>query len=309
MTPLVSVVIPTFNRCDLLERALTAVFGQTLQDLEVIVADDGSTDGTGAMLRRWPERVRHLRQTNRGPAAARNLGLAATRGEYIAFLDSDDVWFPRSLEAHLEAFGRNPRTGLVYAGSEVVDAEGRLVKEQRPSAANRGRVLPQLLFYNFVVPSTVVMRRACYEYAGPMNEELHFAEDWLYWLRIAGRFEFDFVDAPLVRFWRSPGSASRRPIEELVAMNMRMFDLAFSDTRLGPQITRYRNETLSRAYLGYARTCLEMVDLPRARALVLHALRHRPADAGALAVLLKAVLPAAVFRFARRMARAGGTRG
>ena len=193
--------------------------------------------------------------------------------------------------------------GLVYAGSEIVDAGGAFVKEQRPLPANRGRVLPALLFSNFIMPSSVVMRRECYEYAGPMREDLWFAEDWLYWLRLAGRFPFDFVDAALVRFHRSRESASRRPLPELVAMNMRMFDLAFADPDLGPQIAPYRALARSRAYLGYARSCLEDLDQRGARALALRALRERPVDAWAAVVLLKTLLPKGWMRRARRIAR------
>jgi glycosyltransferase involved in cell wall biosynthesis len=305
VTPKISIVIPTYNRAHVLGRAIESVFAQTVSDFEILVADDGSTDATAALLESFPERVLHLRQSNRGPAAARNLGMAAARGEYIAFLDSDDAYFPRNLEAHLEVFDRNPGAGLVYAGSEIVDAGGAFVKELRPRPGNRGRVLPQLLFFNFIMPSSVVMRRACYEYAGPMNEELHFAEDWLYWLRIAGRFSFDYVDAPLVRFQRTPGSASRRPLPDLVTMNMHMFDLAFADPDLGPQIAPHRNLTLSRAYLGYARSALEAVDLGLARGLVVRAMRHRPADPETLILFVKTLVPKGLLRRARRMVRGG----
>jgi glycosyltransferase involved in cell wall biosynthesis len=304
---LVSVVTPTFNRKHVLRRALDSIYAQTVPEVEAIVVDDGSSDGTEAMIAEYPRPVVYVQQENAGPAAARNRGLKRARGAFIAFLDSDDVFYPRHLEASLAALERSPQAGVVYGASEVVDADGRVVKVQRPRPEDRGRVLPRLLFYNFVMPSTVVMRRECYETVGGMNESLRFAEDWLYWLRLAERFPFEQVSEVLVRFQRSKISASRLPIEELVAMNREMLDIAFADPALAPAIAPYRRAAYAAMHRAYAETALELLDTGTARKLLARSLRQHPADARLYLLLAKALLPKWVLKNARGAMR--GERG
>jgi glycosyltransferase involved in cell wall biosynthesis len=116
--PLFSVIIPTYNRAALIGAALESVFAQEFADYEVIVVDDGSTDQTAEMVARHGDRVRYVRQENRGPAAARNLGISQARGEYICFLDSDDLWFPWTLQAYAQAISAHNRPAFV-AGTDV----------------------------------------------------------------------------------------------------------------------------------------------------------------------------------------------
>jgi glycosyltransferase involved in cell wall biosynthesis len=304
MKALVSVVTPTFNRKHALRRALDSVFSQTVPEVEAIVVDDGSSDGTEAMIAEYPRRVVYVKQPNAGPAAARNTGMQLAAGAFIAFLDSDDVFYPRHLEASLAALERSPQAGLVYGANEVVDAEGRVVKVQVPRPEDRGRVLPRLLFTNFVMPSTVVMRRECYEAAGGMNETLRFAEDWLYWLRLAERFSFEQVREVLVRFQRSTVSASRLPIESLVAMNREMLDLAFADPVLGPAIAPHRRAAYAAMHRAYAETALELLDTGTARKLLAQSLRLTPADPHLYPLLAKSLLPGWALKQARKAKRA-----
>lgn len=303
MTPVVSVVIPTYNRRAMLARALASIRAQAGVDVEILVVDDGSTDGTASWVADQPHPVRFFQQANAGPAAARNVALSAATGAFFAFLDSDDEFLPGHLRSHLEVLERDPAVGLVYGASEIVEADGSVVKIQRPQPENRGRVLPQLLRYNFVMPSTVVMRRECYEWAGPMEASLHFAEDWLFWLKIAGRFPFDYVPDVTVRFQRTPGSASRRPLEELVAMNRAMFDLAFTDPKLGPVIAGWRAETYGAMYEGYARTALETSRLAEARRFLREAWRLQPGRRSILPLYLKSLIPGTLLAAGRSYRR------
>lgn len=306
MSPRISVVIPTYDRARVLGRALDSVFAQGIDDLEVIVVDDGSSDDTRGMMARYPRPVTFLEQANAGPAAARNKALAVARGEFIAFLDSDDTYLPRHLASRLEVFERSPETGVVHGASEVVDAQGNVVKMQRPLPGHRGRVLPALLFNNFVTLSAVMMRRACYDRVGPMHETLRFAEDWLYWLRIAAHVPFDYVDEVTLRFERSVVSASRRPLPDLAAENRTMLDLAFGDPALGPLIARHRSATFARMYRNYAKMALEVYQPRVARDFLWEALRSRPADPESLVLLAKTILPEGLVRAARRWTRGGG---
>src|SRR6266852_6361254 len=124
--PLVSVIIPAYNAERFIDETLESVFKQTHDHLELILVDDGSTDGTGAQVRAYGDRVRFIRQVNAGAGAARNRGLEVATGDYIAFLDADDLWRPEKLEVQLEIAARNPESGLI-ACDGVRFAEGNIV--------------------------------------------------------------------------------------------------------------------------------------------------------------------------------------
>lgn len=123
--PLVSVIIPTYNRADMVVEAVRSVLEQTMDDFEVVVVDDGSTDGTRDALRPFADRIRYVHQENAGVGAARNRGIAESRGELLAFLDSDDLFAPRMLEEAWATFQRHPQAGAVFTAETEIDAQGR----------------------------------------------------------------------------------------------------------------------------------------------------------------------------------------
>jgi glycosyltransferase involved in cell wall biosynthesis len=304
MTPTVSVIIPTHNRAESVKRAVESVFAQTFTDFEIVVVDDGSTDDTRDTLTGYPSRLRYVWQQNQGPAAARNHGMRLARGEYVGFLDSDDVHYPEHLEAHLEKFAEAPDAGLVYAGSEIVDHDGTLIKEFRPDPTHRGDVLEHLVLHNFIIPSTVLMTRSCMEFAGGMNTQLWFAEDWYYWMRIASRYQIEYVDRVLVRYQRTRGSLSHgKPISELAARNIEMFNLAFADRDLAKAIAPFRRRAYCTAYANYASMALEEYQLGLARRLATKAIAARPSQSEPYALFLKSLLGARALRWIRRFRR------
>jgi glycosyltransferase involved in cell wall biosynthesis len=202
--PVVSVVIPTYNRANILPRALESALAQTYDHLEVLVVDDGSTDNTAELVAQYAEldnRVRYLRQPqNAGVSAARNRGLREARGDFVAFLDSDDEWFPAKLEGQVERFGQvGENVGLIYCGVETIEGEGDSWTF-RPE--HRGDVYEHLLLKNVIhTGSGVIIRRNVTRSAGFFDEEIPAIEDYEYWLRIARYYEFDFVEAPLIRYF------------------------------------------------------------------------------------------------------------
>jgi glycosyltransferase involved in cell wall biosynthesis len=310
VTPRVSIVIPTYNRASIVRRAIDSVLAQTFDDLEILVVDDGSTDDTRAALAGYPERVRAIHQENGGPAAARNHGMRLARGEYIGFLDSDDAYLPRNVEAHLRRFEECPEAGLVYCGIEILDKDGKRLKDLLPNPEDRGLVLERLIRYNFITLSTVLMRRAAMEFAGEMNPSLWFAEDWYYWLRVASRFPIEFVDEVLVRYQRSAVSLSHGTgLETIAERNMEMFALAFADPDLQPRLAPLRAEAHRRAYANYASMALEELQLSLARRFALRAIAARPAAWGSYPLLAKSCLGAGVLRGMRRLRRGGGAGG
>ena len=199
--PRVSVIIPTYNCSPMLRQALESVRQQTVQDLEVIVVDDGSTDQTYEVIREFGSWVTYLRQENQGVAAARNTGIRLSSAPYIAFLDSDDLWLPNKLERQLAFLRSHPQVGLVY---------GRMWSYSVNNPAKR-RLDPQRVSQTFkdllngpntVTTSTVVIRRECFETVGLFNPTLRAAEDHELWLRIVRRFPIGFIDEVLAEYRR-----------------------------------------------------------------------------------------------------------
>jgi glycosyltransferase involved in cell wall biosynthesis len=140
--PLVTAVMPAYNAERFVEQAITSILGQTYSPVECVVVNDGSTDGTAAVIDRLarlaPDRVRCLHTDNHGVASARNTALRAARGEYVAFLDADDLWMPDKLARQVEALQGCPSVGMVYTGLHLVDEEGRFIGRMRPASPEVG---------------------------------------------------------------------------------------------------------------------------------------------------------------------------
>lgn len=196
--PLVSVIIPTYNRAEWLRQALESVFVQTWRDFEVIVVDDGSTDSSEQVVADCGDRVQYIRQENGGAANARNRGVTAARGEWIAFLDSDDLWLPHKLDRCMDRIRRDSKTVFVFHPMVEIDENGGVVRGRSKRPAE-GRVLDRLFAHCFVHTPTVVVRRDVLDEAGGFDPALEVCEDYALWIRIASKHPFTLVDEPLAR--------------------------------------------------------------------------------------------------------------
>ncbi|MCA9940788.1 MAG: glycosyltransferase family 2 protein [Anaerolineales bacterium] len=201
--PRVSVIIPAYNHAPYVRACVDSALAQTYTDREVIVVDDGSTDGTREILRDYGEAIHLILQPNRGTQAARNTAVRAASGEFIALLDSDDVWLPAKLEKQVAALERQPAAGLVYSLAYTIDATGRRLNGGNPT----GVVLPEgadafqeLLRGDFMPALTVMIRRACLQEIGLFDETLIGSGDWDLWLRIAARYPVICVPEPLALY-------------------------------------------------------------------------------------------------------------
>lgn len=200
MAPLVSVVIPVFNGASFVAKAVASVRAQTVKDVEIIVVDDGSTDGTQAVLeelRRTME-IRWFQQEHGGPARSRNRGIEAARGEFVALLDCDDVWLPDKLEAQLAVMMARPEVGVVHTDYESVDHDGQVLEEVHASRS------PEPLTRAFTgghaaLPSTLLVRRSALNEIGALNPELYGSEDSDLTIRLHRVTEFACIERPLVR--------------------------------------------------------------------------------------------------------------
>lgn len=193
----VSVIIPTYNRKDRLAKALASVLAQEGAVFEAIVVDDGSTDGTGAMVEKDFPSVQYFYQANQGPSAARNRGIERARGPWIAFLDSDDEWLPGKLKTQLEFFEQNPEY-RIHQTEEIWVRNGKRVNPMKKHQKQGGWIFEQCLPLCLISPSAVMMHRGLLEETGLFDESLPACEDYDLWLRITCRFPAGLTEKPFV---------------------------------------------------------------------------------------------------------------
>jgi len=195
--PMITVIIPTYNRYDMLVEAVESVLAQTYSHFEIIVVDDGSTDQTPDLFHSAYPRITYIYQVNQGPASARNRGVRSALGDWVAFLDSDDLWKPDKLEHQVNALEHHPHYAIAYTGEEWI-RNGKPVVQRNYQAKYSGWIYPHCLERCIVGLSTVMMHRSIWESVGGMDESLPAAEDYDLWLRLAWLHPFLLIDMPLV---------------------------------------------------------------------------------------------------------------
>jgi glycosyltransferase involved in cell wall biosynthesis len=194
----VSVIIPTYNRAALVLEAVDSVLAQTWTDFEVLVVDDGSTDDTAAALAPLAGRVTLLRRENRGGvSAARNTGIKAARGEWLAFIDSDDLWLPEKLARQMAYLAQHPAC-LISQTEETWVRRGVKVNQPLSHRKIGGRIFYQSLERCMVSPSAVILHRRLLAKHGGFDEDLSAAEDYDLWLRLSWRYEVGLAPEPLI---------------------------------------------------------------------------------------------------------------
>lgn len=226
--PLVTTVIPNYNYARYLPAAIDSVLGQTHQENEIIVIDDGSRDDSIEVLKRYGDRIRWIRQANQGVSAARNLGIREARGELIAVLDADDVWHPTKLEKQLLQF-RDPAVGLVHCWVRHIDAEGRPIKLVK--AGMRGWILGAHARLEPTMcsgGSGSLIRRSCFDRVGLFDTDLSTSADWDMWRRIMTAYRVELVEEPLVDY-RIHAAAMHRNVPAFEHDMLRAFDTLYAD--------------------------------------------------------------------------------
>jgi glycosyltransferase involved in cell wall biosynthesis len=325
MSDLVSIVIPTYNRAHCLGRAVDSALQQSHAESEIIVVDDGSTDGTGDFVLdtyRADRRVRYVRQENKGVAAARNRGLAETRGDFVAFLDSDDLWKPWKLELQLACLRQAPSVGMVWTDMEAVDADGavksrsflrtmytayrwfkteELFAERHalPAVAapfsgetaggtfHIGDIFSPMVMGNLVHTSTALLRRDRLARVHGFDEELrHAGEDYDFHLRTCREGPVGFIDLASITYQIGmPDQLSKRSY--WMARNF-LTTLTRTLERDRERIVlprRLLDEVIAHANSWMAETLIPLGDLPGARRHFRRSLRHKPWQPRALAQL------------------------
>jgi glycosyltransferase involved in cell wall biosynthesis len=198
--PKVSIIIPTYNRAKLLTEAIESVIAQSFTDFEIIVVDDGSSDDTPRIITdlcRMFSEIKYVYQKNHGVSRARNVGIRESTGEYICFLDSDDLWQKDKLAAQIEFFIQNPSAGVCYTG-EIWIRDGKRVNPLKKHAKYSGDIFERCLPLCIISASSVMIRRELFDRVGLFDEDLPVCEDYDLWLRIAAHYPVYFIDRLLI---------------------------------------------------------------------------------------------------------------
>ena len=208
--PIVSIIIPTYNRTDLISRAISSVLNQTFKNFEVIIIDDGSTDNTENVVKSFNDsRIKYIKnKKNVGAAVTRNIGIKAAKGKFIAFQDSDDEWLPEKLKRQVKVLAACQENNVIYTGFwRIKDKKKTYIPLSRVKQ-KEGSIHKELLKGNFISTQTILAKKECFEKVGVFDENLPRFQDWELVLRLSKHYDFKFIDEPLVLCYFTPKSIS-----------------------------------------------------------------------------------------------------
>jgi glycosyltransferase involved in cell wall biosynthesis len=249
--PVISVVIPAFNAAAFLGQAIDSVLAQSVGEIEVIVVDDGSTDGTAAIARSYDSEVHYVYQTNRGMAGARNRGLQECRGDLVGLLDADDTWMPEKIRKQIDALSASPRARVCYTACLVTDRNLEPIAVEL--SPRKGSALEDLLLMGNVVgsiSSPLIERRLLAEVGG-FNPGLSHCADWDLWVRLARKTEFICLPEPLVTYRQHGGNLSRH-ISILERDSFQVLHAAFADPETPAPLKARQRRALARNWMVLA---------------------------------------------------------
>jgi glycosyltransferase involved in cell wall biosynthesis len=244
--PLISIIIPVYNGEKTIQKTIESVLQQTFKDFEIILINDGSQDSTLDVINNIKdERLRVFSYPNAGVSTSRNRGLALARGEFISFLDADDLWTPDKLETQLKALQNNLQAAVAYSWSDWIDESGQFLRSGGHITVN-GKVFEQLLVRDFIESgSNPLIRRQALNEVGDFEPSVTPAEDWDMWLRLAVRYEFVAVPCVQILYRISPLTASFN-VWKMEAGSLRTIERAFA--RVPESLQRLKKETLASRY-------------------------------------------------------------
>lgn len=255
--PTISVIIPAYNAEKTILETIQSVQQQTFSDFELIIINDGSTDRTLELLNTIQDpRIKTFSCKIKGVSEARNWGISQANGEFIAFLDADDLWTPDKLERQLAALRQNPKAGVAYSWTLFMDEQGEYFHADEPIFFE-GNVYGQLLLRNFIASgSNPLIRREALESVGEFDSTLTHCEDWDYWFRLAAHWPFVVVPKPQI-FYRQSSSSACSKIEVLEAGALVTLEKAFKSAP--SELQGLKNHSLANVYRFSAKLYLTRI--------------------------------------------------
>ena len=255
--PTISVVIPAYNAERTILETIKSVQQQTFSDFEIIVINDGSEDKTLELLSQVEEpRLSIYSYNNSGLSTARNRGISHSKGEYIAFLDADDLWEPDKLEAQLAALQNQPEAGVAYSWTNFMDEKGESFQAAEP-VWFEGNVYTHLLDYNFIAcGSNPLIRKKAIESVGEFDSTLRSCEDWDFWLRLAAKWAFVVVPKPQILYRLSSRTMSSK-IKVMEEAHLVVIEKAFQSIPI--ELQPLKNQIVANTYRLMAHLCLTRI--------------------------------------------------
>ena len=243
---LISVIIPVYNGEKTIRETIDSVIKQTFDNFELIVINDGSTDSTLDIVNSIQDsRIKVFSYDNAGQSASRNWGISLAKGEYISFIDADDLWTPDKLESQLKALQENPQASVAYSWTDWIDESGNL-RDRGTHITENGYVYEQLLLNNFIANgSNVLIKSEAIKETGGFETSLIPAEDWDMWIRLASRYHFVAVPYPQI-LYRVYTSSSSGNVWKMESSILRVINKAF--TNAPSSVKHLRKESLCGIY-------------------------------------------------------------
>ncbi len=243
----ISVIIPVFNGAKTIKETIDSILNQIFQNLELIIIDDGSKDTTLEVVKSFSDsRIKVFSYPNAGLSASRNRGISQAKGEYISFIDADDLWTPDKLESQWKALQKNPQAAIAYSWTDYIDESSKFIKSGRRIKVN-GDAFSKLLLINFLENgSNPLIRQEAFEKIGGFDESLLAAEDIDMWLRLAANYEFVCVEKPQILYRVSTSSMSTN-LKRQETASLKVMERAFSYPK-ADKFKDLRKESLSHLY-------------------------------------------------------------
>ena len=243
----ISVIIPVFNGEKTIKETIDSILNQTFKDIEIIIINDGSTDATLATIKEISDsRIKVFSYSNAGLSASRNRGISQAKGEYISFIDADDLWTPDKLELQWQALQKNPQATVAYSWTDYIDQSSKFLKPGRRIKVN-GDAFSKLLVTNFLENgSNPLISKEALEKVGGFDESLTAAEDKDMWLRLAANYEFVCVEKPQILYRTSTTSMSTN-LNRQEAESLKVIERAFSNPK-AEKLQHLKKQSLSHLY-------------------------------------------------------------
>lgn len=212
--------MPVYNSERFLNEAISSVLKQSYDDIELVIINDGSTDNSDRIIRNYisNDKVKYISKANSGPANTRNVGIKSSNGDYIAFLDSDDVWLAHKIETQIKRLNETD-ADIIYSRRSIIDEHSNIICEHDERKLYAGSILNELYVDNFVCLSSVLLKNEVFNRVGFFNEHMRMSEDYDFWLRAALSSRFEYVNEELLQYRIHGLQASARYLERLIAVD------------------------------------------------------------------------------------------
>ena len=242
-SPLVSVIIPTYNKSHFLKHTIESVINQTYSNIEIIVIDDGSTDNTEELAKSYGSKIKYIKQNNLGGTASRNTGIKSATGKYLNFLDHDDLFLPEKIEKQVRVLESNPKVGFVHCRYFFIDEIGKQLA--KVFILPEGNIYKKLIAGCFIWSGAPLIRKSCIDKVGIFDESI-WSSDWDMWLRIVKEeTRIACVQEPLGEY-RIHHESTMLNVEKTENDDVKILDKVFADPNQNPEIRNFKNEAYAR---------------------------------------------------------------